>query len=181
MNILESDKIILRPVTKSDVTEEYLSWLNDKEVSSVLATVSNNYTMQMLDDYITEILSSDKNCMFMIVEKKSNISIGTIKLSNIDHVNGVCNLGIMIGNRNFWGGGLGKEALRMTIDYAFNVLGIRKICDSVHSNNPRALATDLKIGFSVEGVLKEQFWHSGEGRYLDKILIALFAKDWNKK
>lgn len=181
MEKLVGDKIILRSVTINDATDEYVSWLNDKEVTQVLATITYPYTMEMLHDYISSILRDDRNCMFMILDKATEQAVGTIKISNIEKVNGTCNLGIMIGNRNFWGGGFGKEALRMTIDYAFNVLKIRKICDSIHSNNPRALATDLKIGFSVEGVLKEQFWHEGEGRYLDKILIALFAKDWNRK
>jgi RimJ/RimL family protein N-acetyltransferase len=119
--------------------------------------------------------------MFMVIDKISGASIGTAKISNIDNVNGICNIGLMIGNRNFWGAGIGKESLSLLIDYAFKDLNIRKISDAIQSNNSRSLAANLKLGFSVEGVLKEQIWHEGEQKYLDKILIGLFAKDWKGK
>ncbi|HET6990966.1 MAG TPA: GNAT family protein, partial [Bacteroidia bacterium] len=127
----------------------------------------------------TGILNDGTSHMFMIVDKKSGKDIGTVKIHNHDKVNGICNLGMMIGNRNFWGSGYGPDTLKAAISYAFNNLNVRKICESVHSNNPRALLMDLKIGFHVEGVLKDQFFT--EGKYVDKILIALFAKDWNRK
>ena len=115
-NEIIGNKIILKPVSLLDVTDEYVSWLNDKEVSHFLATIKQPYTKKMLFDYITAVVNDSSNCMFMIIDKVSGKSIGTIKLSNIDKINGVCNLGIMIGNKNYWGGGLGKEALRLVIE-----------------------------------------------------------------
>lgn len=176
---LEGKKVRLRQVTMNDVSDNYVSWLNDKEVTSGLVTSSMNYTKEMLHDYIAAVLVDDKAYMFMIHDKITDKVIGTIKLSNVDKATGICNLGIMIGDRNFWGGGFGTDALATAIDFAFNELNVRKICESVHSNNPRALVTDLKLGFRVEGVLKDQLIY--DGKYIDKILIALFAKDWVRK
>lgn len=177
--MIEGEKVVLRPITKADASAEYLSWLNDDEVIKGLETVKKPYTMAMLEDYIDGVLKNPAAHMFMIFDKKTNKAIGTSKVHNINTAQGTCNLGMIIGDKSYWRGGYGSDALRTTIGYAFNTLGIRKICESVYSNNPAALLMDMKIGFVVEGVQKEQVLV--DGKYIDKIIIALFARDWNRQ
>lgn len=175
---LEGKKVVLRPITMNDVNDEYVSWLNDDDVIGGLETVVKPYTHEMLADYIAAVLTDEKAYMFMVLDAKTGKSIGTTKLHNISKRHGTCNLGAIIGDKSYWGGGYGPDILSTVIDFAFTQLKIRKITESVYSNNPRALLMDLKLGFTVEGVLKKQININGE--YVDKIMIALFADNWKK-
>lgn len=176
--ILQGDRIELRRISIADADATYLSWLNDDDVTRGLETVVKPYSMEMLQRYVTEIIANENIYMFIVVDKDSGKKIGTIKLHNISRKNGTCNIGLMIGDKNFWGKGYGGDMYKTMVDFAFTQLGIRKIWEMVHSDNTASLAIFHKIGFEEEGRLKEQVL--SEGNYVDNVLLGLFAKNWKK-
>ncbi len=176
--IVEGDNILLKRVSLADITDEYLAWLNDDEVTKGLETVPKPYTFQMLERYIKDVLASESTYKFMVLDKISGKSIGTAKIHSISKKNGTCNLGIMIGDKNYWGKGYGHDAYTTAVDFAFDKLGIRKIWEMVDANNVSSLAIFKKTGFQIEGYLKEQSF--SDGKYVDKAILGLFAKDRKK-
>lgn len=48
-----------------------------------------------------------------------------------------CGFRIMLQGPQFYGRGLGTEATRLVIDYAFNVVGVHRIDLEVYDFNPR--------------------------------------------
>lgn len=172
----EGKKTALRSITMDDATEEYVAWLNDKEVVENLQTVSGVYTMQMLKDFLERTISQEGVCMFMILDKDSQQSIGTLKIHNISRTHGTCNLGMIIGNKKYWGGGYGTDALRTGLSFAFNQLGLRKVCEAANVSNTVSLAMCRRVGFREEGILREQVL--SKGKYEDKIMLAIFARDF---
>ena|ERR1041385_6303325 len=176
--IIEGDKIFLRRITEQDITPEYVAWLNDPDVTRGLETVAQPYTEEMLRQYIHEVVGNENTWMFVVADKKSGKSIGTAKVHNINKKNGTCNLGLMLGDKNYWGKGFGQDAYNTAIDFAFKTLGIRKIWEMANATNAASLSMCKKAGFQVEGQLKEHTF--SEGKYIDKILLGLFARDWKK-
>jgi RimJ/RimL family protein N-acetyltransferase len=175
---LEGKLVILRRITMNDVTPEYLAWLNDDDVTRGLDTIVKPYPMEMLHKYVNEIVSDENTYMFMVVAKDSGKSIGTAKIHGINKKNGTCNLGMMLGNKNYWGKGYGQDTYMTAIDFAFTHLKIRKIWEAANENNIASLSMCAKAGFQEEGRLKEQVL--SDGKYIDKILLGLFAKNWKK-
>jgi RimJ/RimL family protein N-acetyltransferase len=168
-------KIFLSPITLDDVTSEYLSWLHDPEVMKGIET--SGYTMKSLQQYIRDILTNDKTEMFTIKDIISKKHIGNIKLVN-DFKNNHSELGILIGDKNYWGKGIGSEACSLIVEYAFNTHNMNKVWLTVHSNNPAAYQLYKKLGFKEEGCLKEHIKY--QGKYIDKYLMAIYKKNWNK-
>jgi RimJ/RimL family protein N-acetyltransferase len=78
----------------------------------------------------------------------------------------------MIGDKHFYGKGVGTESCQLVIDYAFSRLNIRKIILAVYSNNPSAIRLYEKLGFKTEGCLKDQIFENG--KYHDKLYMSLF-------
>ncbi|CAN5872056.1 GNAT family protein [soil metagenome] len=175
---IEGDKVILRRLVASDITAEYLAWLNDEDVTRGLETVARPYTHEMLSQYINDVLVNENTYMFMVLDKISGKTIGTAKVHNISKKNGTCNLGLMLGDKNFWGKGYGQDAYATAIDFAFNTLGIRKIWEMANANNIASLSMCKKAGFEIEGTLKEHTF--SEGKYIDKVVLGLFAKNRKK-
>lgn len=62
------------------------------------------------------------------------------------------------------------------IEYAFKELQLHKLCCEVLSSNPRVLAMHQKMGFTVEGSLKQHILK--KGKYLDVWTLGLFIHDW---
>jgi [ribosomal protein S5]-alanine N-acetyltransferase len=178
--MIEGKRIRMHRIRLEDANEEYLSWLNDEEVTKGLETVSKPYTMEMLQAYVSSILANPKGAWkFIMTDIATGEAIGTGKIHNISEKHGTCNLGLMIGNRNFWGKGYGNEAYDLLIGFAFRELKIRKIWEAANATNIPSMAMCKKAGFKEEGVLKEQVL--SEGKYIDKILLGLFASDWQNK
>lgn len=172
MAVLDGNKLRLRPIALQDVSDEYVAWLNDKEVKRGLESPPDNYSKELLVGYLKKILPDKEVHMYAIIARDKNKHIGNIKLHNFNFNSATCELGIMIGNKDYWGKGYGKEACLLLINHAFDELKIRKVWLSVHSNNVSAIELYKKIGFDVEGCLKQHTL--SEGKLVDKIIMGIF-------
>ena len=68
----------------------------------------------------------------------------------------------MIGRKEFWGRGYAFEAWSLLLEYAFEVLGLRKIIAGAVVGNVPSMVVLEKLGFQVEGRLRQEFVMNGE-------------------
>jgi RimJ/RimL family protein N-acetyltransferase len=101
--------------------------------------------------------------------------IGDAALFGANAVSRTVELGITIGDKDYWGRGYGSEAVQLLVDYAFQSRNIRKVTLSVLGNNPRAIAAYRKAGFVEEGRRQLQEWNDGE--YVDLVLMGVFRPE----
>ena len=137
--------IYLRPLTIDDTSEEYLSWLNDPVVTKYIETKKS--TMQELIAYVRE--HTDKaDCRILgIFVHASHKLIGTIKFEPIQWDEGVAQFAMMIGDRDYWGKGLGTLSTRLAVEYAFNDLKLKLIKLGVIADNEAAIRAYHRVGF----------------------------------
>lgn len=171
--ILKADKIFLRPITLDDVNLNYLAWLHDNEVMQGIAT--SGYTLENLRSYVNERLVNPDIAFFAICSNETNEHIGNVKIDFHDAKANVSELGLLIGNKNFWGKGVGYEACKLIIDYGFNKMNLRKIYLAVYENNPNAKKLYERLGFKLEGVLRKHVMANGE--LCDKYLMGIFKEE----
>jgi RimJ/RimL family protein N-acetyltransferase len=172
---IEGNTVYLRAIELSDATERYLSWINDEEVTRGLASGVYPSTLEDLKNYLTSIVSSKNADMFAICDKTNDLHIGNIKVDNFDWVNRTCELGVLLGDRSYWGKGIGTEVMRLTLHYAFEQLNIRKVVLAVYANNPVAVKLYEKIGFQKEGCQRQQIHYKGD--YIDKYYMGIFSNE----
>jgi len=170
--IFEGKKIILRSIKLTDVSKEYVNWLNSKEIKKFLESRFIKYTLDSLKNYIKKI-SKDPNIIFMaIIEKERNSHIGNIKMGPIDWNHKNADIGIIIGDKKSWGKGYATEAIQLISDYGFRELNLHKITAGAYSNNTGSIKAFLKAGFYEECKRKNHFNYNG--KYIDGILLAKF-------
>ncbi len=114
--------------------------------------------------------------IFGIVIPNNDALIGTVGLHDIKWKDHVATTGAMIGDEENRNRGFGTDAKMTLLDYAFNELNLRKICSSVLSFNERSIGYNLRCGYRIEGVRKQQIFTGG--RYWDEVLLAVFREDW---
>ncbi len=171
--LLMGEKIYLRKLTLNDVTHKYLSWLQEPEVMSGIA--KNNYTLNKLNDYVKSKINSKNVFFFAICDKENNNHIGNIKMEMVNDLAKVADLGVLIGEKKYWGKGIGYEACSLLINFGFNELKLKKIFLAVFDNNPNAIKLYKKLGFQLEGTLKQHVFVNG--KYYDKHIMSIFNKN----
>lgn len=171
---LAGKNIYLRPVRVSDVTKEYVGWLNDPEVNRYLEIRFARHTLKNVKEFVKKA-SQNKNLVFLaIIRKDTNKHIGNIKLDMIKPHHKLAEIGIMIGDKNSWGRGYAGEAVDLLTDFAFNKLKLHKIIAGAYGENIGSVKAFMKYGFVVEGVRKQHFLCNGE--WVDDVLMAKFNK-----
>ena len=87
-------------------------------------------------------------------------------------------LGITIGDKDYWGKGYGRDAVRVLLDYAFCLRNAHKVWLSVNGTNERAIRAYRACGFVEEGRLRQHVW--GNGQYLDLVYMGVLRAEWSE-
>lgn len=170
---IDGTNIYLKILDKENATEEYCDWLNDPIANKYLET--RQATVSDLKKYVTEKFEAGDCLFFGIFWKENNKHIGNIKLEPIDFTDKKATLGILIGDKNFWGKGIGTETVNLIADYAFNDLKLGEVNLGVISENKPAIRLYEKCGFKEYGVKAKSLNH--EGVLYDSILMKKISGD----
>ncbi len=173
---LEGNKLFLRPLEEKVINERYLSWLNDKEVIKYMEAGIFPTTLKELKDFFHKVNKSKTDIMLAIVDKRKNLHIGNIKLGKINWIHRFADLGIMIGEKKYWGKGYGQEACKLLLEYAFNRLNLNKVILGVYANHKPAIKTYQEVGFKIEGRIRKLL--NFEGKYVDKIVMGISQSEF---
>jgi ribosomal-protein-alanine N-acetyltransferase len=172
----EGSLVILRPLERTDLNERYLSWLNDPAVTRYTETGIFPSTAEDLDNYYRSVSGSKSDVMLAVVDKKSGRHIGNVKLGPIHWVHRRATFGILIGEKEFWGKGVGLDATRLMVEYGFQRLNLHRIDLGVFAEHEAAVRCYEQAGFKVEGRMREDLFLDGE--YKDRIRMGLLCSEY---
>ena len=175
---LTGKKLYLRGIEEEDLEGRYFDWLNDYEVTKYMESGSFPNTVEKMQEYFKNVGRSNNNVLLAIVDKKTDKHIGNVRLGPINWIHRTSFLGIMIGEKDFWGKGYGTEALKLIMDYAFNRLNLHKISAGMNASNKPSIRAYEKAGFKVEGQRKDELYVNGE--YHDVIIMGLTKEDFQE-
>jgi len=115
---------------------------------------------------------------FGIFDKESKKLIGDIGISLIDSKNKHAEIGMAIGDKNYWSKGYGTDLVKTILKFCFEELELNKVYLDVWEENKRAIGCYLKCGFKKDGVLREHVFK--DGKYHDKWIMSILKKEWKK-
>lgn len=172
---LTGDICYLSPCSLEDA-EKWAQWDTDLAVTIPLGDEA--YVPTSLEK-AQEMLSSalkNREHVFSIVDLATSAVIGRGMLFNVDHVNRTAMLGIVIGEKEYWGRGYGQEATRLLVEYGFDLLNLNSIMLGTFEFNQRAIHCYEKVGFREIG-RRRQARIIG-GRKYDAILMDIVAEEF---
>jgi len=177
-NILRFKHYYLKPLMEKDVTEKYLNWLNDDEVTKYLEIRHENYDIEKLKLYVESFKNDESKFLFGIFVKRNDEHIGNTTIYNINYQTGTFDIGYLIGDKNHWGKSASTETLLLSLKYAFDHLNLRKIFCGAYSNHVKSRFTVKKIGFMEEARLKGRFLFKGEP--IDEVIYTMDKEQWKE-
>lgn len=167
----------LRAFAERDVLKAY-SFMNDYEVvRNVNADAVFPTSLDEEEKFIFSEAEKYSLCYEFAIETLENMEfIGCCSVKDTNFKDRTCSIGIIIGNKDYWGKSYGADAIRVLLGFIFKELNFRKVKLSVFGFNKRAINCYKKVGFITEGVLKEEIYR--DGGYHDVINMAIFKNDY---
>jgi RimJ/RimL family protein N-acetyltransferase len=114
---------------------------------------------------------------FAVVPHNMDTAVGIFQVRQLEPTFGAAEWGFAIGSA-FWGTGVFVESATQVVDFAFDVIGVRRLEARAATANGRGNGALRKMGAVQEGVLRRSFLRDGE--YLDQILWTLIDEDWRR-
>ncbi len=152
--MITSSRIILRDKKIEDAWDDY-AWETDPELARLdAAPVLTMPYSEYLSDYTEEILHPWRNNKQFAIDTPDGRHIGNCSYYNIDRFRSEVELGIMIGDRDYWDKGYGVEVIAALIDHIFNWTSLDRIHLKTLEWNERARKCFKKCGFSSCGQME---------------------------
>ena len=100
--------------------------------------------------------------------------VGEVLLLDLDAENRACGMRLWLARER--DRGIGTRALRLVLDHAFGTVGLHRVGLEVYAHNPRAVHVYRKLGFVLEGTLREALLL--DGRWVDCHVMGLLHHEW---
>ncbi|MGI8943683.1 MAG: GNAT family N-acetyltransferase [Qipengyuania sp.] len=162
---------MLRPFDTDDITEAYIGWLNDPEVTRFSNLRFRRHNRATCESYLDRFANPD-NLFICVRAAVDDRAIGTMTVYRSAH-HGTCDMGILIGERSYWGAGYGQEAWNLLACWLLDVAGMRKLTAGCLAPNRGMVRVMERSGMHREAVRERQ--EVVEGRPEDVLLYARFA------
>ena len=119
---LKGDRVLVRPFVENDLSDEYVSWLNNPETVRFSNQRFLDHDIVSVRRYFASFEGSS-NAFFAIEDAQTQQHVGTMTVYVQPHHRTV-DVGILLGKR---GNGYGKEAWRLLVDWLLDTCQARKV------------------------------------------------------
>ena len=171
--MITGSKVIIREKSSVDAWNDY-AWETDPELSQLDAVSPITITFsRYLADYDYELSHCPPTSRQFAIDTLDGQHIGNCSYYNISETRGEAELGIMIGNRNYWNKGYGSDIVTTLVNYIFRQTNLNRIHLKTLASNSRAQKCFQKCGFTPY-------------RHRDKdgfsfILMEIHRKQWQEQ
>lgn len=172
---LEGEKIYLKPAALK-YAKIYNKWTNDPDV--IRYTTIMPGTLEDSKKWIKEKEKVNADEIFSIFLKEDDTIIGNVGCHNLDDPDNNFILGIIIGEKEYWGRGLGTDAFKTIIRYMFEIKNANTVSLDVFVANATAQRVYEKCGFKKIKKIKKPL--ERENMEVECILMQLTRDQYEK-
>jgi|ERR1041385_3378848 RimJ/RimL family protein N-acetyltransferase len=179
---LDGEKIYLQEFAPENLADgRYHAWLRDLDVVRGIYRLEYLMPIQYseIEEYANNLMQSETDCFFAIYAKATDDFIGTLRIGHIDWRVGRGDIGILIGDKNYWGRGIATDAVNVACRYAFKELSLRRLTGGTISTNEAMCRCFERAGFKQEGRLREHLLVGGV--LVDHVLFGLLKDEFIKR
>lgn len=170
---LSSDRLALCTAEQSDVAflQEAVS------DSRIWRAVGRNtpYNLEQEREFFDAVFC-DQSTIHLLITVGDD-PVGVVAFEGIDEEVGTAEINYWI-IPSQWGNGYATEAVERLVQYGFDQLNLHKVVARVSAFNDASARVLEKLGFSREGVQREQEYVDGD--YQDRYWYGLLEREWRE-
>ncbi|WP_263272278.1 GNAT family N-acetyltransferase [Pseudomonas phytophila] len=151
----------LRPVRPADLPAVYAGLSDPQVIAHYGVSYSSLEATEVQMRWFEEIVAEQTGAWWAIAEFKNDSIIGACGFNDWSHEHRRTELGYWL-MPAYWRQGLLTEALPSVFRYAFNALGVHRIHADVEPANAASCALLRKLGFHLDGTLRDVELKDGE-------------------
>lgn len=174
--LIRGEQIQLRIAVRADI-ELKVRWYNDPDVSKTLV-LPEKLELQKTYEWFKSVQRSDTRKDW-VIETLEGKAIGLIGIKEINKNNKSGSLYIVIGEKDYWGKGIGYEAEMLAIHYCFKHLGLHRVTTGILENNPKSITIINKIGFLHDGIFRDEYF--ADNRYYNLHRYSILESEFYQK
>ncbi len=169
----DTKRILIRHKRLGDARDDY-QWQTDPELSELDAAtpLSISYP-QYLSEYSFDLAYPSSGRHEFGIDTLDGEHIGNCVYYNVNAAESKAELGIMIGNRNYWSQGYGAEAIEALLGHIFAATRIESVYLTTLTWNVRAQKCFKKCGFQECGHLVRDNYNF--------LLMAIRKDEWKAR
>src|SRR5690625_3584170 len=174
--MLSNEQVYLRLMEEKDVPYK-VKWINNHEFRH---TLNFDYPLSEISTkkWLHNVAGNSTRKDFIVCDIESDKPIGYGGLIGIDYKNGKAESYMGIGDQSYQGKGIGYEIRKILLDYAFTELNMNKIYAYVWKENSPMITLNEKVGFQIEGLLRQDILSHGEKR--DRYIMGILKEEYIK-
>ena len=175
--ILQTDKVILRPMISDDfnsfeiLTKDKSMWIY------FTSDLSDRADLHYWIDTALTDMENKTRLAFTIIEKSSDNPVGSTSFGNISFRDRRIEIGWTWISREFQGKGVNSQIKYLMLKYAFETLDFERVEIKTDVLNIPARKALLRIGAKEEGVLRSHTLMT-HGRRRDTIYYSILRSEW---
>jgi [ribosomal protein S5]-alanine N-acetyltransferase len=173
--VLASDGVMLRQLKQSDAATLFML-LTTEEVARFITPPPT--TVAGFEQFIAWAIDRQRQgkvAFFAVTVRGSDAPIGLFQVRVLDGDFTTAEWGFAIGSP-YWGTGLFPQGAGLTLEFAFETLGVERMEARSMVANARGNAALRKVGATPEGLLRQSF--EKNGRRHDQYLWSILAEEW---
>lgn len=169
------NKIYLRALEIDDY-KITINWRNDDEIWGMVGGPKYFVSSEYEKNWMIKAINNPNELRLGICLKENDLLIGLASMVNVDMINRNGAFSVMIGNKKYWSGGYGTEAIKLLLDHCFNERGMERIWGAILESNIASQKMAIKCGAKKEGVLRKSVYKNGS--YHNQVLMAILKDDY---
>ncbi len=178
--MINGKRIRFRAIERADLPR-CQAWLNDPEVTEGL---SQYLPLSSVDEdhWYEQAMRVEPAARPLAIEVQVGNDwkhVGNIGLMDFEWSPRSAELGIFIGEKSLWDKGYGTEAVELLLHHGFQTLNLNRIYLRVFSTNLRARRSYEKVGFVLEGTLRQAVYRNG--KYADIHIMSILRSEWSAR
>jgi len=175
--MLRGDVVTLRELRLADAPS-LLEMLTTEEVARFISPPPT--TVEGFERFIQwthRERAAGRYVCYAVVPEGMDTAIGIFQVRQLEPGFGTAEWGFAIG-ASFWGTGVFLAAAKLTVEFAFETVGVHRLEARAAVLNGRGNGALAKIGAVKEGVLRKSFLRNDV--YLDQALWSMVRDDWRQ-
>ena len=175
--MIYGERIRFRHTERADLPT-FVRWFNDPEIRE---NIMMYLPMSLVNEekWFERMIQSHPDEQVLSIEIQEDDTwklIGNCGFMSFDRRVRSAEVGVVIGEKEYWNQGYGTEAMQLMLRHGFETLNLNRIQLRVYETNPRAIRAYEKAGFVHEGRLRQAQYK--QGAYLDVLMMSVLRSEW---